>query len=81
MESFYVLITTDMINSMKEFVNYNIPLDDQTKFNQNIQNSSISNDLELNIPPPSKSISQYKQLQNRKSSFKETTTNDQRISF
>jgi hypothetical protein len=80
MESFYVLISPDFVNSMKEFVTHNVLSDDDTKSNRSIQSSSVSNALQSNIPSPAKSISKYRPLKREKSSSK-TITNDQRISF
>jgi len=71
MESFQVLINPDIINSINEFLNYEIPSTEERK-------SVSSNNIQLNIPSPSKSISQYKQLENEKSSSK-SITNQQRI--
>jgi hypothetical protein len=75
MESFYVLISPDFVNSMKEFVTFNVSSDEETKSNRPIRSSSQSN-----APSPAKSISQYRPLKREKSSSN-SITNDQRISF
>jgi hypothetical protein len=72
MESLNVLISTNMINSMVEFFTYEISSKEERKFFQ-------TNNIELNIPSPAKSISQYKPLLHRKSSSK-SITDDQSIS-
>ncbi len=69
MESLIVLISSSIINSMKEFFNYEIPPKEEIK-------SVKLNNVELDIPSPSKSISQYKQLEHQKSSSK-SLTNEQ----
>jgi hypothetical protein len=71
MESFQVLINPDIINSINEFLNYEISLKEERK-------SISSNNIQLNIPSPSKSISQYKQSEHQTSSSK-SITNEQRI--
>jgi hypothetical protein len=80
MESFYVLISPDFVNSMKEFVTYNVSSDEETKSNRSIRSSSKSNALPSNAPSPAKLISQYRPLKREKSSSK-SITNNQRISF
>jgi len=72
MESLNVLINADIINSMIDFFTYEIPSFEERK-------AIESNNVQLNVPSPAKSISQYKQLVDRKSSSK-SITNDQRIS-
>ena len=42
MESFYLLINPDFVNSMKEFVTHNVLSDEETKSNRAIQSSSVS---------------------------------------
>ncbi|CAF1065734.1 unnamed protein product [Adineta steineri] len=54
MESFYVCISPDLLNSTMDFMNYNISPPEQTGYRP-----SVSNDLQLNIPFPAKSISKY----------------------
>jgi hypothetical protein len=76
MEGFYVLITPDLINSMKDFFAYQI-LFDEKKCYQLAQ----SNDIQLDVPSPAKSISQYIDLNRKKSSATETPTDDQRILY
>ncbi|CAF4932934.1 unnamed protein product [Rotaria sp. Silwood1] len=75
MESFHILISADMIISMKEFFTYVIPSDDETKSNKLMG----SNDLQLNLPSPAKSISQYKSSDYQRSSSLTTSEDDQRI--
>ncbi|CAF3837772.1 unnamed protein product, partial [Rotaria sp. Silwood1] len=73
MESFHILISADMIISMKEFFTYVIPSDDETKSNKLMG----SNDLQLNLPSPAKSISQYKSSDSQRSSSLTTSEDDQ----
>ena len=75
MESFHILISTDMIISMKEFFTYVIPSDDETKSNQFME----LNNLQLNLPSPAKSISQYELLDHQRSSSLTTIEDNQRI--
>jgi len=76
MESFQVLITPDVIKSMNEFLKYEIP---STEEEEDEERKSVSStNIQLNIPSPAKSISQYKQLEHQKSSSK-SITNQQRI--
>ncbi|CAF4332749.1 unnamed protein product, partial [Rotaria sordida] len=77
MESFYILISADMIISMKEFFTYVIPSDDDDETKSNILMKS--NDLQLNLPSPAKSISKYKSLDHQNSSSLTTSEDDQRI--
>ncbi|CAF4183338.1 unnamed protein product, partial [Rotaria sordida] len=73
MESFHILISTDMILYMKEFFTYVIPSDDETMSNKLIG----SNDVQLNLPSPAKSISQYKSLDHQRSSSLTTSEDNQ----
>ncbi|CAF3043906.1 unnamed protein product, partial [Rotaria sp. Silwood2] len=73
MESFHILISADMIISMKEFFTYVIPSDDET-----IPNKLMGlNDRQLSLPSPAKSVSQYKSLDHQRSSLLTTSENDQ----
>jgi hypothetical protein len=74
MESFCVLISPDFVNSIKQFFTYEI-LFDEKKSNQ----LPPSNNLELNVPPPAKSITQYLDLDRKKSSTTVISIDDQRI--
>jgi hypothetical protein len=74
MEGFCVLISPDVINSMKEFFTYEI------SFNEKKSNQvPPSNDIQLDVPSPAKSISQYIELDRKKSSSTIPSTDDQRI--
>jgi hypothetical protein len=74
MEGFCVLISPDVINSMKEFFTYEI------SFNEKKSNQvPPSNDIQLDVPSPAKSISQYIELDRKKSSATIPSTDDQRI--
>jgi hypothetical protein len=74
MESFYVLISPDLISSMKELFTYEISLNEK-----NYDHSPPSNDIELDVPSPAKSISQYIELDRKKSSVRIISTVDQRM--
>jgi hypothetical protein len=74
MESFYVLISPDLISSMKELFTYEISLNEK-----NCNDSPPSNDIELDVPSPAKSISQYIELDRKKSSVRIISTVDQRM--
>ncbi|CAF0900458.1 unnamed protein product [Adineta steineri] len=58
MESFYICLSPDLFNSIKDFIDYDISFIEKTK-NKTFNKHS----LQLNLPLPSKSISIYQQQQ------------------
>ena len=76
MEGFYVLISPDLLNSIEEFLNYKM-LIDKMKSNEIIR----LNHIELNVPSPAKSTSQYLDLNRKKSTRTDISTDEPRINY
>lgn len=64
-----------MINLINQFFIYQIPSKEEKNPIESLQTKSI----QLNIPSPTKSISQYQPKEHTKSSTKSIKTNNQRI--
>jgi hypothetical protein len=71
MESFNIFVNPHFINSINQFLNYDLT----------IEESIQTNPIEINVPSPSSSTSTYQPLKHQKSSSSSSKTNCQGISF